>query len=380
MQGKKAAVNAGAVMLLIGVLLVGYLLLLPMKEKCKILPGLARCTEEEEANVEEEEGIVMLLSEEPGFLQPIEETAEYKIGSIDLFNREVTEMPLKLSSEPVIERSWFNSRIIKEEFVVPGQVRGITLFLGVKEASSFARLAVILNGETVASVVGPGVHIVELPSDKTEHTNTLELRASAPILPGQTNRFTLNSLILKEKYLLTQGRTERSFIIEEPVADISSAKFDFGADCYSDEPLVVKLNDKIVVNEKICTEFENDVREFLEQSNKIVFSTDGNYYIQDIKIKVKFKQRDYVTYYFTINKDNYDELENGGVLGMLRFRFPDTTHKEIAAYINGNPVNIDTTKLEYKTAIGRLLLKGQNSIKIVPEVAVSIGQVDIYLE
>jgi hypothetical protein len=362
------------------VLLIAYLLFLPAEEKCKIMPNLKGCAEEQQESVPEEEGKIFLLSEQPGFLQPIEETAEYKIGSIDLFNREVTEIPLKLSAEPVIEKSWFNSRTIKQEFVVPGRAKKVTLFLGLKEASSFASLVVIVNGNVVTRVIGSGVHIVELPSETIKNTNTLELRASTPILPGLTNRFRLNSLILKEKYLLTQGKVERNFIIEENINDINSAKFEFNADCYSTEPLVVKLNDKIIVNEKICTEFKNEIRNFLEQNNKLVFSTNGNYYIQDVRIKIKFKQRDFVTYYFTVNKENYEKLENGEVLAMLRLRFPDREHKEITVYINGNPVNIDTEKIEYKTAISRLLLKGQNSIKIVPDIAVSLNSVEIYLE
>lgn len=377
-KGKKAAANPATIMIIIGILLLAYFILLPQAEKCKIIPALAGCAEE--AEIVEEEGQIILLSEEPGFIEPIEETAEYKLGSIDLFNREVTEVPFKLSSDPVIEKSWFNSRIIEQEFIVPGRVQKVTLFVGIQEATGLARLGVILNGKTVARIIGPGVHIVELPSDKIKHTNTLKLQASTPLSPAATNRFKLNSLILKEKYLITQGEAERNFIIEEQVGDISSAIFQFDADCYSTEPLVVELNGKSAVNEKLCTEFKNDVRDFLEQENSLVFSTDGNYYIQDINLKVKFKQRDYVTYYFAINQENYDKLDTGEVLGMLRLRFPDTKSKEITVYINGNPVNIDTEKIEYKTAISRLLLKGQNSIKIVPEVAVSLGQVDIYLE
>jgi hypothetical protein len=364
-----------AVIAIIAVLLVGYLLLMPAKDKCKIFPDSPECKE----NVTETGGVV-LLSEQPGFLQPIEESAEYKIGSVDLFNRENTEIPVKLDAEAVVEKSWFNSKTIDEEFVVPGRAQKVTLFIGIEEASELAALGVVLNGRTVARVIGTGVHVVELPESRIKHSNTLKLVASTPFTPGKINKFRIGSLILKTKYSLTQPEIGRSFVIEQDAYDISSAILKFDADCYSTDALQVKINGKQIVNEKICTAYSNDVKNFLSRENSITFSSDGNYFIDNIKLNVKFKQRDYTTYYFAIDKENYDKIDEGKVLAMLSLRFPDTEHKEITIYVNGNPIKIDTEKVDYKTSIGRLLLKGQNSIKIVPETTVSLGQIEVYLE
>ena len=378
MEKKNAAISGASILILLAILLILYIVALPSEEKCKIIPNLKNCGEKKE--VLEEEGKIILLSENPGFLKPIEETAEYKFGSIDLFNREVSEIPLKLESKPIIERSWFKSRELKQEFSVPGKIKELTLFVGIEEAKGLARLAIILNGKIVAQVIGPGVHIVSLPVDNIKHSNTLLLKSSAPILPFTINRFKLGSLILKEKYFITQGKAERNFVIEEDVGDISSAVFQFKPDCYSLEPLRVEINGNIVVNEKICIQLKTDVRDFLNETNTIKFSTDGNYYINDVKLKIRFKKKDYITYYFTINKENYEKIDNGEVLGILRLRFPDKEYKKITVYINGNPINIETEKIEYRSAITKLLMKGQNSIKIVPETSVDLGQIDIYLE
>ncbi len=370
--GRKAQAAAVGV-LIIGVLIVGYLFLLPRENKCELMPDLPECTgTNASANA--------LLSEQPGFLQPIEESTEYNIGSIDLFTRETTEIPFTISTDPLVEKSWFNSKKISKEFDVPGTAKKVLLFVGIESSEGLAVLGVIVNGKTVGRVTGAGVHIIEIPSKVIKRTNTLEIVSSTPIIPGITNRFRLNYLSLKETYTTTQPKIERNFIIEQNVKDIISAMLSFTADCYSEDMLKIQVNNDSIVNERICTYYNNDITSALARSNVLAFESDGNYFIHDLKLKVKFKQKDYVTYYFAVNKENFEKIDDGRTIAMLKLRFPETEAKELTIYVNGNPINIDTSNLEYKTAVGRLLLKGQNSIRIVPETKVSIGSVSIELE
>lgn len=371
-NGRKAQAAAIGVLVL-GVLIVGYLMVMEKEDKCKLMPDLAECTGKNvSANA--------LIEEQPGFLQPIEDSVEYKIGSIDLFTRETTEIPFTISSDPTVEKSWFNSKKISQEFDTPGRVTKVLLFVGIAESEGFASLGIVVNGRTVARIVGAGTHVVEIPIDSIKRTNTLEIIPSTPLLPGLKNRFQLNYLSLKETYTTTQPEIERNFIIEQNVNDILSAILSFTADCYSKDALEITINNDTVVNEKICTSFESDVMSALARSNVITFASEGNYFIHDVKLKVKFKQKDFVTYYFAVNKETFDKIDNGETIAMLKLRFPDTESKKITVQINGNPINIDTSNLEYKTAVGRLLMKGQNSIRIVPEKKVSIGSLSIELE
>ncbi|MFH0831921.1 MAG: hypothetical protein V1886_03620 [archaeon] len=372
MSGKNA--QAAAAIIVIAALLLGALIFMPASDKCKVFPDSPLCNKTSETQGKN------FLSETPGLLQPIEDSAEYKISAVDLFNRENTEVPIKLDAETTVEGSWFNSKVIEEEFVIPGRAIKVTLFLGISEASELAAISVILNGKTVARVIGTGVHVIELPESRMKHTNTIKLAASIPLFPSKINRFVISSFMLKERYSLTQPEIGRGFVIEQDVNDISSAELKFDADCYSTDALQVSLNDKSIVNEKICTGFTGNIKGMLAEDNELVFSSDGNYFIDNVRVKIKFKQRDYPTYYFAIDKENYDKIDEGRVLAMMSLRFPDKEHKELTIYVNGNPVKIDTEKIDYKTSIGRLLLKGQNSIKVTPDTEVNLGQIDIYLE
>jgi hypothetical protein len=372
----KKAEAAAIGVLIIGVLIVGYLMMMPRDDKCKVMPDLPECKGESSSSTTAD----ILLNEQPGFLQPLEDSVEHDIGSIDLFTRETTEIPFTISTDPSVERSWFNSKKITQEFDIPGRAKKVLLFVGITEAEGFASLGVVINGKTVARVVGAGQHIIEIPSDVLKTSNTLEIVPSTPLIPTITNVFKINYLSLKETYTTTQPQIQRAFKIDQNVHDIISAMLSFTADCYSQDNLKLKINNDTVVNEKICTSYTNDVTSALASNNVITFESGGNYFLHNVKLKIKFKQKDYVTYYFTINKETFERIDNGEVLAMLKLRFPDVDHKETTIYVNGHPVNIDTSNIEYKTAVGRLLLHGQNSLRIVPETKVSIGSVSIELE
>lgn len=371
---RKKAQAAAVGILVIGVLIVAYLLTLPRENKCDIMPDLPEC---EGINVSSAN---TLLSEQPGFLVPVEDSVEQNIGSIDLFTRETTEIPFTLSTDPSVDKSWFNSKKISQEFEVPGRAKKVLLFIGIEEAQGFAALGVIVNGKTVGRVVGAGTHIVEIPLEVVKRSNTLEIVPSTPILPTSTNHFKLNYLSLKETYTTTQPEIQRGFLMEQNVNDIISAMLNFKADCYSTDPLKITVNNATIVNEKICTEYNNDITSALATNNALIFESDGNYFLHDVKVKIKFREKDYVTYYFTVDREAYDKIKEGRALVMLKLRFADTGSKKITVYVNSHPVNIDTANTEYKTAVGRLLMQGQNSIRVLPEKKVNIGQLSIEME
>ncbi|MFH1248798.1 MAG: hypothetical protein V1660_01460 [archaeon] len=371
----KKAQAAALGVLIIGILIVGYLTLMPKSDKCKNNPDLPECSESSYVNESE-----ALLNEAPGLLQPLEDSVEYSLGSIDLFMRESTEIPFAISLDPTVEKSWFNSKKITQEFEVPGKAKRVIVIVGIAESEGFASLSIIINGHVVERIVGAGAHFVEVPNDVISRNNILEIVPSTPILPGVTNKFDINYLALKETYTTTQPQIERSFMIEQDVNDVLSAVLTFNGNCYSEDSLKVKLNNDTIVNEKICTEYSNDVMSALAKSNTISFESEGNYFLSDVNLKVKFKQKDYVTYYFSVNKDNFERIDDGKVLAFLKLRFPDNEKKKFVVSINGNPINIDTSNLEYKTAVTLLLKKGQNSIRIVPDTKVSIGSLSIELE
>ena len=368
---KNAQAAVVGVILIIGVLIAVYTALLPKAEKCRIFPDLSSCNE----TAKNESAAIFL--ENPGFLEPIEEAVEYNLGNIQLFNKRNIDFPINLQ-DAVVEKSWSRSKEISSDFIIPGEVEKVVIFISIAEGNG--RLAIYLNDKKVGSISGVGVDIIDVPSNLLKPSNTLKVVASSPFLPGAVNRVRISSLILKETYTLTQPKISRAFVINQDAGDIISARLEFDADCYSSDKLKISINSKTAVNVNICTSFSSEVKGFVQTSNQIDFESEGNFFLHDIKLKMKFKQRDYKTYFFAISNESYSKIKEGTKLAMLYLRFPDTENKQVTLYVNGNTVNIDTNKIEYKTAINRLLLKGQNSIKIVPETAVTIQEISLKLE
>ena len=354
----------------IAVFMLIYLFALPLEQRCKILsdlPGCKNITEE----AEEEEVAISLLSKTPGLLKPREEI-EYTISNIELFNKEESEFPFSLE-EYTITRRWFSSKEIEQKIYLHENTIRAKLFIVIKEARG--KLAVIANDKKIAVLNENGTSIIDLPLD----TKKISLKASAPVFPWQTNKYELSMLVLKGVYELTQPSIERKISIED-MEDIRKAVLSFESDCYSKEPLKIVLNDKTITKEVVRGDFSQRVTDEIKEDNSLVFSSDGNYFLYDIILTITTGTKQYPIYYFSVEKEDYEKIEQGKKLAMLKFRFSSEEEKELKAYVNGNLITIETDQIEWKTAINRYLLEGQNSLKLMPVTEVEIVSLDIYLE
>ena len=372
------------VVLAIAFLTLLYIILLPRSEKCKILPDLPFCnvTNITTATSAAEEKTT-LLSEQPGLLEPLEQAEEYKFGSINLFSKEETEIPIKLISEPIIEKSWFYYKDLVQHFNTPGKAKRVILFVNIVEAptAEIARLGVWLNGEKIATLHGKGLQSIELPTQLIKEDNEILFHSSTPLSPFSKNHFKLSALIVKQIYELTQSSIRKDFTIQN-LQLLRSATLTFEADCYSNDKLKIKLNGVTIANERVCASYSSDVTSLLNSSNELVFSSDGNYFLRDVKIETNFRQPEYKTYFFALGDEQYNALQKGKRLAMLKILFTDKNSKELTVYINGNPIYIKGwTELEYSTAVSKLLLQGQNSVRLVPsEKAITIANLDLWVE
>ncbi len=371
--------QAAIVAIALVIFLIVYLFILRTDERCKILPELPECNETNGGNESIEK--TLINTTEIGLLKEKQENTEYRIMSVDLFNREEVEFPFMLSLDPVIKKSWFSSEKMDQDFSLNDKVLSVKLFINVAEARG--KVGVVINGKTVATFKGAGQHIISLPLAYLSDENTMSLRVSTPLFFWSTNYYRLNSVIIKETYKLTKTTDDRQIFIKEDLSELKKATFSFRADCLSQENLQVWLNNDILISDKLCTKFERDVTESLVQNTSVQwlkFSTTGNYFIHDILLELEFNYPEYKTYYFTLDDEQYDTVGEGEMLAMLTLKFPDIDRKELNIYINGITVYVDTSKSTYETAVNSYLQQGQNSVKIVPETDVEISEFKLELK
>jgi len=361
MLQKRGQVEVVAVIIGIAVLSLMYVIFVPLTEKCKIIPTLPECS-----SVSVQKGII--FEEQPGFLRQQLDHASYSLKPAELFTKEEVDIATMLQ-DAMTERTIFTSTVQRGKFRLYGQGKEIKLFINVKESKG--ALKVRINGNQVAVVKGDGTNVVEVSPSNLKQENILELESSTPLLPWDTNYYSLDSVVIKQVYSIFKVSQTEIIAIEENLSDISSATLSFWSDCISNENLVVMINNIKILDEYTCRYNSLDVK--LLKSNTFVFKSNGDYYVHDVHLDLKFKANDYPTYHFDISQENYDAISSGKKSSLLSIEFDSTELKKFDLYLNNNIVTrADTTKLIWQADIDRLLRKGQNSIKLVPRTDINI--------
>jgi len=372
-MSEKAQATVPFLIVAIALFLILYLYLLPLPEKCKLLPELKECKSITEAEVEGRKEI--LVSESPGFLAPQERYAIYNIKPAEIFNQEEIEIATILENVRV-SKEWFESDEKKGVFSIREKSKEVRLFIYVNEAQG--KLKVTITPRASYIIGGKGIKEIVIPSSMLDELNIVRLSVSTPLTPFQTNYYEIEKVIVKEVYSLTEHVIEREIEMKQNLSELNGSNLFFRADCLTKERLTVSINDKIIKKETICGEALFGITDNIAEKNKLVFSSDGNYIIDTIKIDLKFEKKEYPIYYFNI--EEYKAVEEGTIFAMLKLEFDSSEEKELSAYINKKALEIETNKLEYKTRINDYLVEGQNSIQLIPRKEVKIKSLKVYLE
>jgi hypothetical protein len=367
MLRKRGQVEVVAVVIGIAVLSLLYLVFVPLTEKCKIIPTLPECSSQA---IQKE----IIFEAKPGFLKQQLEHAYYSLSPVELFTKNEIETASILHNVET-EKTIFTTGIQTGTFSIYGKVEKIKLFIAVREHNG--ALKVKVNGNQVAVLKGDGVLEAEVPISDLKKENTLTLESTTPLLPWGRNYYTIDNVQIEQFYSVFKLSQTETLILEENLSDVSSAKLSLWVDCIGQKNLVIMLNNLKLLDDYSCGLKSFDVK--LAKSNTFVFKSDGDYYLHDIKLDLKFKVNDYPTYHFDLNTDDLNAIKSGKKSSLLGIQFDSSEEKSFDLYVNGIlVVKADTVKINWQASIDRWLVDGQNSIKIIPRTDVNI--LDLKLE
>jgi len=381
----KKAGNAQASILailfiLFAVFVVVYIYMLPVQEKCKVFPDLKECSEGGAAGgvnetLNEVTEPVTLLFESPGYLKPEEKSAVYILNPVDIYNYEGLEIA-SILKKIELSSSWFLMGEEKGVFTKHERAKEIKLFIYVDKAEG--KLKVNINPRLIYILEGSGLHQLSLPTSLLEKTNIVRFSVLTPTFPWKTSKYEIEKVLIKESYRLTDNAVSRGFNVTGDIRELKKAEVSFTADCLTKEALQIDLNNKPLERDTICSAFTVDATDAVSNINQLVFSSDGNYYVDPIKVSLEFNEKNYPTYYFDV--DNYDEVKKNTRLFMLNLNFESTEEKEFEVYINGEALEVQTNNLEYNTRINDYLKRGSNSITIIPRTSVKVKTIELVEE
>jgi len=354
--------------LAIGIFIVSYLVVLPLDERCKLLPDLPECISSVVSTP--------ILNVSPSWLVP-QEIADYSFQPIELFSYESLDFPISVLPQRV-ERSWWYGKSIEEQFTLHEKVINAKIFVSIAKSSGF--LDIFVNGEKIKTISGNGYFFASIPKSILNKTNTLRVAASIPYVPWWVNNFEIDSLIVKEIYLITQDTATEEITLEKNVEDVKNAVLSFNSECFTQDPLQIVFNGKIMDDKLICDDYAVNLTQYLAKENNLTFYTKGNYLLEKIKFNIETIGKDYPSYYFNIDEDQVKGLKNGSSNAALYLFFPNLEQKQADIYLNGAKLEMSTTSPEYRTLVNQYVREGQNSLMIVPKKAFMLTSLILQIE
>ena len=103
--------------------------------------------------------------------------------------------------------------------------------------------------------------------------------------------------------------------------------------------------------------------------------------MDSIKLTSELKEIIVPVYYFKLEKDDYEAVQDKKANVTLYMKFVDDIERKIAdIYVNNNLVRLDQEEIEYNETINKLVEEGNNAVKIEPEEILDIVELKVQLE
>jgi len=244
---------------------------------------------------------------------------------------------------------------------------------------------IIYENEITTFTVAP----IELERNLLRADNKLKFEVSGVGLRfWKKNEYSFTNVkILADITDRTKQEGQNLVIIRKEEKDnIESSYLQFDAICQQSAvgPLEVYFNNREVYNAvpdcNTLNRIDVNPEDISEGMNTLRFrTTEGNYRLETMKLRVYQKEGRAIVDYFTIEEEDWEDIKNAETF--IRIRFVDDGEDKTAQLnINGRFKYIDQKEPEYEVKITRFLEQGNNYIRIEPKTSFEIVDVKIYTE
>jgi len=367
--------GAAALVAIIATILVLYIILLPADIREELLNDSTTKKVKEAEDKEES----LLVFEHPGTLDPLQLRDREKI--LDSFNlySEKSAVVLKSSASAQIENAWFTKRTHNLSFTVDDLANTENYVLAFDVASSRGRLIIELNGKEIynTQVSVGNVPPIKIDKDDVREENSLIFTSSGVGLAfWRVNEYNLRNVRVIADFTDVSKKEYTNFFIVSATEkeNIEEVELSFIPYCLTDKvgPLTIKMNGRLLPYQAIpdcglLSRIPFDPNNLKQGENIITFRADeGNYLIDRVKIISKLQPLDYPFYYFELEKEDFEAIEDGEANITIELRFADFDDKTGELNVDGHITSIDTDEIRYEKDISLFVEEGQNFIQIKP--------------
>ncbi len=387
MAGQPDGKGVAILLLLIALFMILYILLLPPEQREDILnQSVSNGVSEENVQTK------VLFIETPGEIYPTkEDTVVHEMSPANIFIKSDPKTSI-LADSLEISKSLISNKPQTLTFDVEdiSNLKDILLFFSV--ADTKGKLIVKINDHQIFDGEIGNVETIKLPINYINKKNKLELKASSPgIFIFSRNHHSLEEIGIKETYQLTNPKEERIFSIPKyEASSMQKAVLSYQIYCNKLEknttPFKIFVNDNLVLDKLLpcmgSTEsLEIDKSKLKEGTNDLEFNIgEGDFQLSKIELRTELKEKQYPTYHFEIQNDDYKFVEQNKADINLRLEMNEEGRKISRVILNNKEIVVDTENELFTRDVSSFVNEGENIIKIIPQNTFSIDKLELKLE
>ena len=383
MKSKKAQVGynpqnyISLLILIIGVTMIVYILMLPPAERVELLEQNRTGADDDDIR----DDITVLLTREPGTLTKIPDTeiVEY-IPSFNLYTRTDAQVLIDFDSI-YIKKSLFEEQQRNISFKVDDLDNTDNYVLSFTSPKHKGVLTILLNGYIIHSneILSASPAPIELPKDYLKNSNNLLFKVSGPGIEfWKSNEYIIQNMKITADVtdISSQDNKQFIFVSEEEKENLESFELSFIVDCKESDvaPLQIYLNKRLIFTSVPDCGYKVDVptvdeRRLVKGENELLFRTErGSYLLYGIEAKLNLREPIFQTYYFTLNDERFDDIDNDKVdLNVTLLFTNDEDLKKGIMFVNDIKFEIDTYNNFFNKKINNFIREGNNAVEIRPE-------------
>ncbi len=360
----------------IGVSLIVYILMLPPLDRAELLEQ-NRST----AGDGRKDTITIIMTKEPGTLSNIADTEIIKdLPAFNIYSRTDTESLVDFDSV-YVKKSLFEEQQRNISFKVGDSQNTNNYLLSFTVPRHKGILTIVLNGNILTSneytTESPGA--IKLPRDWLLANNNLVFRVSGPGIEfWKSNEYLIENLKITADVTDTSGvENKQVFIItEQEKSNLDFFELSFIADCKTTDvsPIDIYLNKRrIYYSVPDCGQptrvAQQDTTRIKDGENDLLFRTEKGFYeVYSVEAKLKLKKPIFPTYYFYLEKVQFDEIEKDTAdLNITLLFTNDEAEKKGVVLINGVKREINSPDQDFNWKVNDFVRQGNNAIEIQPK-------------
>ncbi|MFH1972924.1 MAG: hypothetical protein ABIJ18_05615 [archaeon] len=381
----KAAIEASILVFLILLTIVGYIVLAPQETRDELLGEDSSTSTTNTVSSTDS-----LLSVSPGEIKPSKSDKMInRLDPVRIYTKVESETQT-LANSLSIARSLIHNDYKNIYFDIEAVEELDSLELIFLIVESKGAIKVEINGNEIYEGTLTSNNLpLEIPTTYLhQKDNIIKLSSTSPGWKiFSSNYYLLQEVRLFHNYLLEETEKTRTFSIDD-IDNLKRATLSYYVTCNSNEEgrLTIYLNGKEEFSDDLFCEYL-DKRTLvldddqLETVNNLRFVIDnGDYNIDEIEIESLLDAKDYPTYSFEVDTDDYDDISSGDKEVILELAFGDSSsRKEATIFVQEHSFKIDTYDTDYSKDITSYIDNGANSIKIQPSNTFEVDNLKVVL-